>query len=60
MQCECRKDGVKISMDTFVKRFQPERFQAWKEGKDIAPHPEGHTVIRRPGKRLASVLFVMF
>lgn len=24
--CTCRKDNVKISMDTFVKRFQPERY----------------------------------
>lgn len=27
-------------MDTFVKRFQPERYEAWLEGKDIGPHPE--------------------
>lgn len=25
-QCSCSKDMVKISMDTFVKRFQPERY----------------------------------
>lgn len=31
---------VKISMDTFVKRFQPERYQLWREGKDTGPHPE--------------------
>lgn len=31
---------VKISMDAFVQRFQPERFPLWKLGKDIAPHPE--------------------
>lgn len=40
LQCKCRKDGVKISMDTFVMRFQPDRYALWKEGKDIAPHPE--------------------
>ncbi|XP_061191463.1 lysine-specific demethylase 4A-like [Saccostrea echinata] len=40
LQCTCRKDGVKISMDCFVKRFQPERYDLWKLGKDIAPHPE--------------------
>lgn len=39
-QCKCRKDGVKISMDTFVQRFQPDKYPLWKEGKDIAPHPE--------------------
>lgn len=50
LQCECRKDGVKINMDTFVKRFQPDRFEAWIEGRDIAPHPEGHSVIKRPVK----------
>lgn len=33
-------DMVKISMDTFVKRFQPERYQAWLEGTDYGLHPE--------------------
>lgn len=42
LQCTCRKDGVKISMDTFVRRFQPERYDDWKKGKDIGPHPEDH------------------
>ncbi|KAK7484082.1 hypothetical protein BaRGS_00024694 [Batillaria attramentaria] len=50
LQCECRKDGVKINMDTFVKRFQPDRFEAWSQGRDNGPHPEGHTVIRRPAR----------
>ncbi|KAK3607070.1 hypothetical protein CHS0354_027932 [Potamilus streckersoni] len=27
-------------MDTFVRRFQPDRYDLWKAGKDIAPHPE--------------------
>ncbi|KAK3580963.1 hypothetical protein CHS0354_006990 [Potamilus streckersoni] len=40
LQCKCRNDGVKISMDTFVRRFQPERYELWKAGRDIAPHPE--------------------
>ena len=39
-QCKCRNDGVKIQMDAFVKRFQPEKYARWKAGKDIAPHPE--------------------
>ncbi|RXG51210.1 putative lysine-specific demethylase 4B [Armadillidium vulgare] len=39
-QCQCRSDMVKISMDTFVKRFQPERYQLWIAGKDVGPHPE--------------------
>ncbi|XP_023300103.2 uncharacterized protein LOC111682389 isoform X2 [Lucilia cuprina] len=39
-QCTCSNDMVKISMDTFVKRFQPERYQAWLEGTDFGLHPE--------------------
>uniref|UniRef100_A0A8B9LP11 [histone H3]-trimethyl-L-lysine(9) demethylase n=1 Tax=Astyanax mexicanus TaxID=7994 RepID=A0A8B9LP11_ASTMX len=35
--CSCRKDMVKISMDLFVRKFQPERFKLWKAGKDNAP-----------------------
>ncbi|XP_051867370.1 lysine-specific demethylase 4A-like [Pristis pectinata] len=32
--CSCRKDMVKISMDVFVRKFQPERYKLWKLGKD--------------------------
>ncbi|XP_062843618.1 lysine-specific demethylase 4A isoform X2 [Trichomycterus rosablanca] len=35
--CSCRKDMVKISMDVFVKKFQPERYELWLAGKDNAP-----------------------
>ncbi|KAJ6633450.1 putative lysine-specific demethylase 4B [Pseudolycoriella hygida] len=38
--CQCRKDMVRISMDTFVKRFQPEKYENWLKGLDIGPHPE--------------------
>ncbi|XP_008825777.1 lysine-specific demethylase 4C isoform X2 [Nannospalax galili] len=34
-KCTCRNDMVKISMDIFVKKFQPDRYQLWKQGKDI-------------------------
>ena len=34
---------VQISMDCFVKRFQPERYDLWKAGKDVQPHPEDDT-----------------
>ncbi|KAJ8416440.1 hypothetical protein AAFF_G00357280 [Aldrovandia affinis] len=34
-QCNCSKDMVKISMEPFVKRFQPDRYQVWKQGKDV-------------------------
>ncbi|XP_064415798.1 lysine-specific demethylase 4A [Latimeria chalumnae] len=33
--CSCRKDMVKISMDVFVRKFQPERYKQWKAGKDV-------------------------
>ncbi|XP_076873631.1 lysine-specific demethylase 4C isoform X2 [Brachyhypopomus gauderio] len=33
-QCSCSKDMVKISMDPFVRHFQPDRYQAWLQGKD--------------------------
>lgn len=39
-QCTCSTDTVRILMDTFVKRFQPERFEAWTNNTDIGPHPE--------------------
>ncbi|XP_036376768.1 lysine-specific demethylase 4A-like [Megalops cyprinoides] len=35
--CSCRKDMVKISMDVFVRKFQPDRYKQWKAGKDNAP-----------------------
>ncbi|XP_030630394.1 lysine-specific demethylase 4A [Chanos chanos] len=35
--CSCRKDMVKISMDVFVKKYQPERYHLWLAGKDNAP-----------------------
>nr|XP_028569639.1 lysine-specific demethylase 4B isoform X2 [Podarcis muralis] len=34
-QCTCRKDMVKISMDVFVRVLQPDRYELWKQGKDI-------------------------
>uniref|UniRef100_A0A1B0G105 JmjC domain-containing protein n=1 Tax=Glossina morsitans morsitans TaxID=37546 RepID=A0A1B0G105_GLOMM len=38
--CRCRKDMVKISMETFVKRSQPERYENWLRGVDCGSHPE--------------------
>lgn len=34
LQCTCRKDMVKISMDVFVRVLQPDRYDQWKQGKD--------------------------
>lgn len=36
----CSRDAVKISMDTFIKRFQPDKYDKWKLGEDHGPHPE--------------------
>lgn len=49
-QCTCSKDMVKISMDTFVKRFQPDRYEMWLKGEDIGPHPE------EPDRKVAAPL----
>ncbi|CAG01941.1 unnamed protein product, partial [Tetraodon nigroviridis] len=35
--CSCRKDMVKISMDVFVRKFQPERYESWLAGQDVVP-----------------------
>ena len=39
-QCDCQRSRVMFSMDTFVKRYQPEIWESWKKGTDIKPHPE--------------------
>lgn len=38
--CRCSPDNVKFSMWTFIKRFQPERYELFLEGRDVGPHPE--------------------
>ncbi|XP_032387160.1 lysine-specific demethylase 4A isoform X1 [Etheostoma spectabile] len=35
--CSCRKDMVKISMDVFVKKYQPDRYEQWLAGRDVTP-----------------------
>ncbi|XP_033109242.1 lysine-specific demethylase 4C-like [Anneissia japonica] len=32
--CNCQRDSVKISMDPFVLKFQPDRYELWLAGKD--------------------------
>uniref|UniRef100_A0A3P8UL20 [histone H3]-trimethyl-L-lysine(9) demethylase n=1 Tax=Cynoglossus semilaevis TaxID=244447 RepID=A0A3P8UL20_CYNSE len=32
--CTCRQDTVKIPMDVFVRKFQPDRYKLWKAGED--------------------------
>merc|ERR1712107_898193 len=40
-------DDVSINMTPFVKEVQPERFEAYEEGRDYALHPEDPWYIRR-------------
>lgn len=42
--CNCTPDAVKFSMDTFVERFQPEKYKVWVDGYDRTPHPENGTM----------------
>ncbi|XP_041782635.1 uncharacterized protein LOC121599148 [Anopheles merus] len=51
-QCYCSSEMVKILMDTFVKRFQPDRYEAWMDGTDFGPHPEDPTTILGPPPRI--------
>ena len=53
IHCYCRKDMVKISMEAFVRRFQPDRYENWLQGKDFGCHPE------EPGKICAAPLPVL-
>ncbi|XP_033985768.1 lysine-specific demethylase 4C isoform X6 [Trematomus bernacchii] len=63
-QCTCSKDMVKISMEPFVKQFQPDRYANWMVGKDSAPldhilatpgtTPELHSWLQRRRKNKAT------
>ncbi|KAF7988156.1 hypothetical protein HCN44_007650 [Aphidius gifuensis] len=47
-KCTCNNDMVNISMDTFVKRFQPERYDLWLRGEDVGCHPEDNRLTAAP------------
>ena len=49
-KCDCIPDAVKIDMDLFVRKYQPERYQAWISGHEKAIHPEGAVPSRNPNK----------
>ena len=40
IKCTCRQDMVKISMDQFVQKYQPELYDDWCRGLNLTPHPE--------------------
>ncbi|XP_028332727.1 lysine-specific demethylase 4A-like [Gouania willdenowi] len=37
VMCSCREDMVKFSMDVFVRKYQPDRYAQWLEGRDVVP-----------------------
>jgi len=39
-KCHCPGSSITFSMDTFVKRIQPEKYELWLQGNDIGSHPE--------------------
>lgn len=38
-RCECSAESVKISMQTFVKQYQADRYENWLRGKDVCSDP---------------------
>ncbi|CAJ1071846.1 lysine-specific demethylase 4A isoform X2 [Xyrichtys novacula] len=58
--CSCRKDMVKISMDVFVKKFQPDRYEQWLTGRDTTsidhsrPTPEAKEFLGESFNEVAS------
>lgn len=59
LQCSCRQDMVKISMDVFVHKYQPDRYKLWKAGKDNAaidhskPTPEASRFLKENKSELS-------
>jgi len=50
--CHC-PNAINFSLDIFVKRLQPEKYELWLQGKDIGAHPEDPSSIsyaRMPSK----------
>ena len=43
---DCERSRVKFSMEKFIQRYQPEKYELWKEGLDIEPHPEDPPDVR--------------
>ncbi|CAG0914481.1 unnamed protein product [Notodromas monacha] len=39
VRCVCEPDRVNISMEAFVRRFQPDQYKDWLWGNDLGTHP---------------------
>lgn len=46
-KCTCRDDMVKISMDRFVCKYQPELYDDWCRGVNLTPHPEDQLLLTK-------------
>lgn len=44
IQCACRHDMVKIGMDRFVSKYQPELYNDWCRGINLTRHPEDEPI----------------
>ena len=47
IKCMCRDDMVKISMDPFVSKYQPELYDDWCRGVNLTPHPEDQLLLTK-------------
>jgi len=45
--CSNQKRAVRVNMDQFVEKLQPEMFSKWKEGEDFALHPEDPEFLKK-------------
>lgn len=47
--CDCAdaKMSVNLDMAYFVKKFQPDRYEKWRKGEDIGPHPSDSTPVKK-------------
>jgi len=47
--CLCRnqKREVKINMEQFVEKLQPDKLEEWKKGEDFALHPEDPEFVKK-------------
>lgn len=58
-KCNCTDECVKISMQTFVKRYQADRYENWLRGKDVCPDPRDPKHIAPAPKPSDYDLYVM-
>lgn len=58
-RCECSSESVKISMQTFVKRYQADRYENWIQGKDICKDPRDPKHIAAAPKPTEYDLYLM-